>query len=174
MTFTDYVLDIVLIAIVIRQVRESRLDLRAVLLPVGICVFVCSHYLKALPTDGNDLLLIGGFAAVGVLCGAVSAAATRVRSDGGDHALIKAGWVAAGIWVASMGFRLGFAIWSSHGGSDDLTRFSIEHHITGGDAWTDALVLMAMGEVFVRTGLLVLRGRRVVAGRPATTTLVTV
>lgn len=165
MTTTDYFLDIALIAIVFRQIRESRLDLRAVLLPIGICVWVGAGYLKSLPTAGNDLLLIGALSAVGVSLGVLSGLATRVRRNAEGHALIKAGWVAAGAWVLGMGFRFGFALWAAHGGGPGLVRFSAAHAITGDDAWTDALVLMAFGEVFTRTAILVLRAR--ITARPA-------
>jgi hypothetical protein len=74
---------------------------------------------------------------------------------------VKAGWVAAGTWVLSMGFRFGFSLWVSHGGGPDLVRFSASHGITGGEAWTAALILMALGEVVVRTGLVWLRTTRI-------------
>jgi hypothetical protein len=166
MTFTDYILDILLIAIVFRQVRESRFDRRAILLPLGIAAIVCNSYLRAIPTAGNDLVLIISFTAVGVALGTISALATRVRADGGQHALVRASWLAAGVWVGSMGFRFAFSFWASHGGDAALGRFSVAHHITGGDAWTAALVLMAMGEVVTRTGLLFLRSQQVLAKQP--------
>jgi hypothetical protein len=160
MTFSDYLLDIALIAIVFRQIRESRFDLKMMLLPLIICGIVASQYLHGIPTASNDLILVVTFTAFGALCGLVSALATRIRRNAEGHVLIKAGWVAAGTWVLSMGFRLGFGIWASHGGAVSLARFSSAHHITSGDAWTAALVLMAIGEVVVRTGLLWLRASR--------------
>lgn len=167
MTTSDYILDIALIALVFRQIRESRLGWHAILLPLGICGVVGAHYLQSLPTAGNDLVLIVGLTVVGVVLGSVSALATRVRRDERGRALVKAGWVAAGAWVLGMGFRFAFSVWTSHGGAIDLARFSVRHDITSGAAWTDALVLMAFSEVFTRTGLLVLRARRARVGTPA-------
>ncbi len=160
MTLIDYLLDTVLVLLVVRQVRESRLDLRATLLPVGLAVGIGGSYLHGVPTSGNDLTLVVALTAVGVTLGLVSALATRVRSDGGRYPLVKAGWIAGGAWVAGMGSRFAFAFWASHGGAPQLARFSAEHHITSGDAWTAALVLMALGEVLVRTLVLVARGVR--------------
>jgi hypothetical protein len=60
-----------------------------------------------------------------------------------------------------MGSRFAFSFWASHGGAPDLARFSVAHHITSGDAWTAALVLMALGEVLTRTLILAVRGQRV-------------
>jgi hypothetical protein len=170
MSFTDYLLDSLLVLIVFRQLRESRLDKMAVLLPLGIAAIVCKSYLHSIPTAGNDLALIIGFTAVGVALGLISGLTTRVRADGGRYALVKAGWVAAGVWVLGMGFRFGFAIWASHGGAVTLGRFSANNGITSGNAWTAALVLMAMGEVIVRTGTLWLRGQRALTEAVTSTT----
>ncbi len=167
MTITDYVLDITLLAIVFRQIRESHFGWHMIALPVGICGWVGLHYLHSLPTAGSDLSLIVGFAGVGIALGLLSGWATRLRRDDSGRVLIRAGWIAAGAWVLGMGFRLGFAVWASHGGGDALARFSAGHSITSDSAWTDALVLMAFGEVFVRTGVLALRARRTVRTAPA-------
>jgi hypothetical protein len=161
MTFTDYLLDTVLVLLVVRQIRESRLDLRATLLPIGIAVAIGGSYLRGIPTAGNDLTLVALLTSVGVGLGLLSALTTRVRYDGGRYPLVKAGWVAAGAWVAGMGSRFAFLVWATHGGAADLGRFSQAHHITTGDAWTAALVLMALAEVLTRTLVLVARGRRV-------------
>jgi hypothetical protein len=164
MTLTDYLLDSALILVVLRQLRESRYDRRAVVLPLAIVAIVANSYLHAVPTAGSDLALIMGFSALGIALGAASGLATRVRADGGRYALVKAGTVAAGLWVLSMGFRMVFAIWaSSHEGGITLGRFSMQHHITSGDAWTAALVLMALGEVVTRVGVLYIRSRRAIA-----------
>jgi hypothetical protein len=161
MTFSDYLLDIALIAIVFRQVRESRFSPKMMVLPLAISVVVATQYLHGIPTTGNDLVLIVGFAAVGVIFGVISAMATRIRHDADGQPLVKAGWIAAGTWVLSMGFRLGFGMWASNGGATQLAHFSASHHITTGSAWTAALVLMAIGEVVVRTGLIWLRATRI-------------
>ena len=166
MTFSDYLLDTVLVLIVLRQVRESRLDRRAVLLPLIIVGVVANSYLHGIPTAGNDLELVAGFTAVGIAFGVISGLTTRVRTDGGKYALVKAGWVAAGVWVLGMGFRFAFAVWASHGGAAGLARFSADHAITSGEAWTAALVLMALGEVICRTATLWLRAQRALATQP--------
>jgi hypothetical protein len=73
---------------------------------------------------------------------------------------IKATVGAAALWVLSMGFRLGFAVWSSHAsGQSHLAHFSVDHDITTAQAWVVALILMAFGEVVVRLSTIVVRGR---------------
>jgi len=165
MTFTDYLLDTVLILLVVRQIREARLDRRAILMPLIIVGVVANSYLKTIPTSGNNLLLVGGLTLVGVTFGAISAANTRVRSDGGQYPLVKANAIAAGVWIFSMSARMAFAIWASHSGGATLYRFSVEHHLDR-NVWTAALVLMALGEVVTRTGLLAYRGYRTMQAQP--------
>ncbi|MCW2495921.1 hypothetical protein [Jatrophihabitans sp.] len=165
MTFSDYLLDTVLILLVVRQVREARFDRFAVLLPLGITAIVAHSYLHSIPTGGNNLILIAALTAVGVAFGTISALNTRVRSDGGRYPLVKANATAAGVWVFSMGSRMAFAIWASNAGGPSLYRFSVQHHLDR-DVWTAALVLMALGEVVTRTALLAYRGHRVQQVQP--------
>jgi hypothetical protein len=167
MTFIDYLVDSVLILIVLRQVREGRFDRRAIILPLVIVAVVADSYLHAIPTGGNDLLLIAGLAGVGVLLGTLSGLVTRVRADGGQYALVKAGWASAGLWVLGMGSRMAFAVWVANGGQDVVARFSEMHHITSAQAWTAALVLMAIGEVAARVGVLYVRGRQALVAHAA-------
>ena len=58
MTFTDYLIDISLIALVLVQVKSRRLTVKALLLPIGIVAYVAFTYLKGVPTAHNDLVLI--------------------------------------------------------------------------------------------------------------------
>jgi hypothetical protein len=113
-------------------------------------------------------MLIAGLTVVGITFGLISALATRVRTDGGRYALAKAGWIAAGVWVLSMGARFTFAVWASHSGGPHLYRFSIDHHLDI-KVWTAALVLMALGEVITRVGVLVYRSRAALASTPQVT-----
>ena len=99
--------------------------------------------------EGQVLLVLGLFG--GLL--------TRVRYASGN-VYIKATASAAVLWVLSMGFRLGFGVWSSHGsGGRHLISFSAAHDITSVQAWVTALIMMAFGEVIVRLGTIVIRGQ---------------
>jgi hypothetical protein len=169
MTFIDYVIDILLIAIVFRQMRARPLTAASVLLPVALVAVACLHYLKAFTPRGNDLLLIVVLAAAGIALGLLSGILTDVRRDAEGRVVARAGLLAAAAWVAGMGFRFGFAVWSTHGGAADVALFSMEHRITGEQAWTTALVLMAVGEVLARLGLLQLRRARLPLPRPPAT-----
>jgi hypothetical protein len=166
MTLSDYILDTVLVLLVVRQIRESRWDRRAVLLPLGITAFVGHSYLHTVPTGGANLWLVAGLTMLGAVFGTVSALTTRVRTDGGRYALVRASWIAAGTWVLSMGGRFAFALWASHGGGPTLARFTVHHHLSG-DVWVAALVLMALAEVVTRVGLVSYRAHRAVARQSA-------
>lgn len=159
MTFTDYLLNITLIGLVVLQIRGHRVTRARLLFPLVATVYVASQYLHSIPTAGDDLVLVVGFASVGAALGALAAMATTVRRDGAG-AFAKAGLVAALLWVLGIGARMSFALWVGHGGQSAVARFSALHHITSGAAWGAAFVLMAMAEVASRTGVLYLKARR--------------
>ncbi|MFC9589927.1 hypothetical protein ACFTUC_09095 [Streptomyces sp. NPDC056944] len=168
MTLTDWLVDIALILIVFRQLREGPLGPRSYLLPLGIVAFFASQYLHGLPTEGNDLVLVGVTAGVGAVLGIAGGIFTRIRSLNGAL-MIKAGAISAVLWVLGMGSRLAFQLWVDHGGADEVGRFSIEHRITSQQAWVTALLLMAVAEVVARLATIFVRSQRVArATRPAT------
>ncbi|MFE2147220.1 hypothetical protein ACFXA3_36750 [Streptomyces sp. NPDC059456] len=167
MNTTTWITDIALILIVFRQLREDALTAKSYLLPLGIVTFVGFSYLDTVPTGGNDLVLIGALMGVGAALGISGGVFTRIRRADG-HVLIKAGAVSAALWVIGMGARLGFQLWVDHGGAADVARFSMDHRITGSQAWVTALVLMALTEVVTRLATIFVRSRMVTgAQQPA-------
>jgi len=159
MTTTDYLMNIALIALVILQIRGHHVTRARLVFPLVATVFVASQFLHSIPTAGNDLVLIVGFAATGTALGAGAGILTTVRRDG-SSAFAKAGLVAAVLWMVGIGARMGFALWVGHGGQAVVTHFSVLHDITSGAAWGAALVLMAMAEVASRTVVLYLKTLR--------------
>ncbi|MEU8760187.1 hypothetical protein [Streptomyces sp. NPDC048659] len=160
MTLTDWLVDIALILVVFRQLREGRLGPKSYLIPLGIVSFFAFQYLDGIPTGGNDLVLIGTTVAIGTALGVAGGVYTRIRALDGEL-LIKAGAVSAILWVLGMGARLAFQLWVDHGGAADVGRFSVEHQITGAQVWVTALLLMAVAEVVSRLGTIYLRSRTV-------------
>ena len=156
MTTSDWILDSVLILVVLRQIRWSRIDLTTVLLPLGIVAFVAHKYLSPIPTSGNDLLVIAAFAALGTVLGITGGLTTHLRVDQGKVS-VRAGFVAASLWILSMGGRLAFVLWTEHGGGRTLMRFSEQHQITSVQTWVSALILMVLCEVATRVGTIVIR-----------------
>jgi hypothetical protein len=156
---TDWIIDIALVLVVFRQLREERLTIRTILLPLVIMGWAASNYLHGVPTAGNDVLLIAVFTVVGIAFGLFGGLLTRVRHSAGN-VYIKATAGAAALWVISMGFRMVFEIWASHSsGAAHIASFSAAHDITSGQAWVVALILMAFAEVIVRLGTIIVRGQ---------------
>jgi hypothetical protein len=158
MTFTDYLLDLSLIAIVFFQIRGRRITIPSMLIPLGIVAWAADNYLKGIPTSGNDLVLVAGCAAVGALLGIGSALFTSVTPDAQGFPVAKAGVVAAVLWVLGVGSRFAFQLYVTHGGQGAIERFSATHGITSSEAWTAALVLMALCEVVARVAIIAWRG----------------
>jgi len=161
MTTSDYLLNAAFVLLVLRQARERELDRRSVIVPLVLMFFVGAQYLHALPTAGNDLLLIVGLAILGLTLGLLGGVATHVRAGNGV-ALARVGWVAAALLLAGIGSRMTFAFAVEHGLGPAVRTFSIAHQI-GASAWPVALVLMALIEVGTRIAVVQIRGRRLVA-----------
>jgi len=168
MTITDYLINAIFVLVVARQARERELDRRSILVPLVLVFFVAQMYLHSIPTAGNDLVLIGLLAAVGLTLGIASGFATHVRA--GDHglAVARVGWLAATLLIAGIGSRMVFAFAVSHGLRSDIASFSIAHHISA-TAWPTALVLMAICEVTTRIAIVQLRGHKAMSDQTAVT-----
>jgi hypothetical protein len=98
MNLSDYVIDILLVALVLRQVRPRALTPRSVLLPIVLLAAAASQYLKGFPTTGNDLLMDAVLVVVGAAFGVMSGLTTKVYSDSSRRILCQAGLVAASAW----------------------------------------------------------------------------
>jgi len=161
MTPSDYLINAVFVVVVLRQARERRLDLRALVIPLVIVFFVAQRYVHSLPTAGNDLALVGLLTAVGLTLGLLCGFATHVRVRDGV-ALARVGRLAACLLIAGICTRMVFAFAVGHGAEPAIRDFSIAHHI-GAAAWPIALVSMALCEVTARLVTVQLRGRRLTA-----------
>ena len=159
MNTTGYIINGVLVLLVLRQIREHRLDRRGLVRPLALVGIAALEYLHSIPTAGNDLLLELGLAAAGATMGALCAFTTHLRIARGAP-LARAGFVAATLWVVGCGGRLAFAFGADHGLGPALRRFSVEHSITSASAWVTAFVLMALADVVTRVVVLHVRGRR--------------
>jgi peptidoglycan/LPS O-acetylase OafA/YrhL len=156
---TGYIISFILVLLVLRQIRETRLGLTSLVLPVVLVAGAAAYYLRSVPTAGNDIALDLTLAATGAALGIMCALATRMRRGSDGVALARAGWLAAILWIAGIGCRMGFAFFDDHGAGPAIARFSVAHRITSADAWVAALVIMALAEVITRLIVLRLRAR---------------
>jgi hypothetical protein len=162
MTLTDYLINGLFVLVVLRQTRERRLDARSVIAPLALVVFVATHYVRSIPTSGNDLTLMGALTGVGLTLGVVSGFATHVRVDHRGVQWAKVGWLAGLLLVTGISSRMLFVLALEHGAGPSIRDFSIVHHI-GAAAWPVALVSMALCEVSARIAVVHARGRRLAA-----------
>jgi hypothetical protein len=166
MTTADYLIDSALVLLVLLQVKERELTTRTFVRPIIILAIAVVNYLHGIPTSGNDLVLAGALALIGGLIGVASGVTVIFRSTDDGSVMFRAGWASAIFWVLGMGSRFAFAYWSSHGGMDSIARFSLHHSISGGNAWTVALLAMAVFEVIGRTVVMAARRRELADERP--------
>ena len=161
MTLTDYLLNGLLIALVIRQVHGRRITPMSLIWPLALVMYFGHTYLHAFPTAGNDLWLSLGGPIVGVTLGVLCGSFTRITPDPEGQPFAKAGLAAAALWIVGVGSRLAFELFATHGGGGAIARFSVNHDITTAAAWTTGLVLMSLAEVLGRNGVLGWRSYRV-------------
>lgn len=164
MTTFDYILDSALVLLVLLQINERPLTDRTLLRPlllVGLAVF---NYLHGIPTAGNDLVLVGSLALIGGLIGVASGQTVFIRRGPAGTVLARAGWASAFFWVLGMGSRFAFILWLTHSGAATIAEFSARHSITGQEAWTVALLAMAVCEVAGRTLVLATRRHQLAPG----------
>jgi hypothetical protein len=158
-----YLINALLILLVLRQIREHPLDLRALAVPVLAVAAAAVMFLHAVPGGGSDIALDLACVSAGAAMGAIGGLATRLRPGADGRPLGRAGVLAAGMWIAGVGARMVFYFAATHGAGPAIAAFSIAHHITGPAAWTAALVMMALADVLTRLAVVYLRGRRLTA-----------
>jgi hypothetical protein len=163
---TDYILDSLLVLLVLLQIKERPLTRRELLRPVVIVGVFVAIYLNGIPTAGNDLVLVSALGALGATIGIASGLAVRMRKNADGSVTGRGTWASAIFWVLGMGSRFAFLVWMSHGGVHTIERFSAQHSITSGEAWTAALLAMAVFEVLGRTAALAIRWQRLLVMTP--------
>jgi len=166
MTTTDYLINAVFVFVVLRQARERVLDVRSLLVPLAVVAYVAHMYVHSIPTAGNDLLLVGALASVGLALGVAGGYATHVRVDRDHVGYARVGWIAGILLIAGLSARMIF-VFAIHNGFEPAVRsFSIANDI-GAAAWPLALVSMAIIEVTARILVVQLRARRMGASLAA-------
>src|SRR5919197_2301669 len=124
MRTTDYLINAMFVLIVFRQSRERGLELRSVIVPLGIVAYVAHLYVRSIPTAGNDLVLIAALGSLGLALGVASGFATHVRAGENGLAVARVGWIAGGLLISRIGSRGGFSVWLSPGARDPGAGFS--------------------------------------------------
>ncbi len=161
MSTTDYLIDSALVLLVLLQIKERPLTDRTLIRPLIILGIAVVSYFNGFPTGGNDLVLVGTLALIGGAIGVASGQTVFMRRGENGEALARAGWASAFFWVLGMGSRFAFLVWINNGGKSTIASFSAHHSITSGEAWTVALLAMAVFEVLGRTAVMAYRRNQV-------------
>ena len=159
MTITDYLINALFVFVVLRQTRERRLDLRSFVVPLIVVFYVAHLYIHSIPTSGNDLVLVGALALVGLTLGILGGLATHIRLGQDGMPVARVGWIAGALLIAGISARMVFVFAVNNGLEPSVRGFSIAHHI-GAAAWPMALVAMALVEVTARLVAVQVRGQR--------------
>jgi hypothetical protein len=167
MTTTDYLIDSALVLLVLLQIKERPLTSKALIRPLVIVAIAVINYLHGIPTAGNDLVLVGILALLGLSIGVASGQTVSMRRGRAGEVLARAGWLSGFFWVLGMGSRFAFLVWINNGGAAAIGHFSAHHAITSGQAWTAALLAMAVFEVCGRSLVLAARRHQVERAVPA-------
>ena len=124
-----YLINALLILLVVRQIREHQLGLRALAVPVLAVAAAAVTFLHAVPGGGSDRTLDLLGTSAGAAMGAVGGLATRLRPGPGGRPLGRAGALAAGMWIAGVGARMIFYFAATHGaGRHRRLQHRVPHH----------------------------------------------
>lgn len=159
MSNLDWTLNLSILALMILTViGRRRVTPLTFLRPLVIVGAVGVYFLQGLPTAGNDVPLELAGVALGVVFGALASAASSVSRQGGQ-VTVQSGYAYALVWLSAIGLRVAFAQLATHHPAFGhwVMTFSVQHAITGADAWRAAFVLMALAMVVTRVALIALR-----------------
>ncbi|WP_045233733.1 hypothetical protein [Deinococcus pimensis] len=163
MTTFDWILNLTILAVMIFTVIGTRRVTAATFVrPLVIVCVVVTAFLRGVPTSGHDVALVLGFVGLGAVLGALSSAASRVLVREG-RVMVQAGAAYALVWLVAVGFRVAFVELATHSERFGrwLVTFSVQHQITGADAWRAAFVLMSLTMVVTRVALVAWRAHSV-------------
>jgi len=109
MSINTYLINALLVLLVVRQLREHQLDLRALAAPVLAVGAAAVMFLHSVPGGGNDIALELVVVAAGAAMSAIGGLATHLRLGADGRPLGRAGALAASVWIAGVGAWMAFA-----------------------------------------------------------------
>ena len=114
-TNSAYLINAILVLLVVRQIREHRLDLRILAVPVLAVGAAAILFLHSVPVRGNDIPLELICVSAGAVMGGLAGLATYLRRGSDGRGLGRAGWLAASLWITGVGARMAFVFVATHG-----------------------------------------------------------
>ncbi|WP_027483582.1 hypothetical protein [Deinococcus pimensis] len=159
MSTTDWIVNVsILVLMIVTVIGTRKVTLATFLRPLVIVGAAGVFFLQGLPTAGHDVQLELFGVLLGVIFGVLASAASKVRRAGAD-VVVQSGRAYALVWFAAIGLRVAFAQLATQNPSFGrlVATFSVQHQITGADAWRAAFVLMALAMVVTRVVLIAVR-----------------
>lgn len=129
MSTSTWIEILVILAIAVwTQMGRRAFTTRRIVLPFITSIVVGQSYLRAIPTEGNNVAAILLCVLAGAVFGLLLVAATRVERDG-SVLYTQAGAAYFVIWVLEIGSRVAFAYYAqSH--QMEVGRFLVRHHLS--------------------------------------------
>lgn len=151
MSSDQYLLNVALLGYILWSNLGTRVVTgRRFLIPLVIVAVAGTGYLRHLPALGNDRRLEMAGIVAGVVFGVIAASQVRAGRNAEGRVTTTAGAGFAALWILVIGGRMLFAYGAQHWFASAMTTFSIQHRISGADAWTAAFVLMALAMLATR------------------------
>ena len=153
-----------LVLLVLLQIKERKLTSRQLIRPLVILGVAVANYLHGIPDTGKRPAAGRVFAVVGGLIGVASGVTVIMHRKADGAVTFRSGWRSGLFWVLGMGSRFAFVYWSTHGGVMRSHASVPAIRSPSAEAWTAALLAMAVFEVCGRTATMALRWRGIDAG----------
>lgn len=164
MSLDDYLISLLMMSSVIRQLRGRPLTWFSLTWPVALVCWAAFQYFGGVPHHRADLILTTVLSGIGITlglsCGALSHIYVKPHSseqaahgESGD-VMVRSSGIAAALWVVGIGSRLAFGLFAEHGGGTDVASWSEHLGLTSMNTWGTALIAMSFLEVVGRTSLL--------------------
>lgn len=163
MSAIDWLLPLLLVQSVVRQLRGKQLSLFSLLWPIGLVTWAAITYIRGFPLRTADLALVVGCGLTGAVLGTLAGYFSHVYRRPDGQLMVRSTATTVVLWTLGTIGRLVFALYATNGGGPTIARFSTVNGLAVG-AWTSALTLMALAEVGGRTGVLI--PRALAARRP--------
>jgi hypothetical protein len=142
----------VLFAVLEADLGRRKISTFRVLRPLFLAAGIIPLFIAHPATSGNGEILEIALAGLGALLGVVAAGGLmKISFDQGSQRSVSTAGVAYGaFWVAVIGARLLFTYGANHWYGSQLGHWMVTNGITV-DAFTDALIFMALAMAVTRT-----------------------
>lgn len=159
MNFEEWIISLLLVAVVLRQIRGKRLTVFSLTWPIILILYAFFSYFTTIPSYKSDWILVLALMFIGLLLGLGCGISTQVYIQN-NTIKAKANFLAATLWIVGMASRIIFSIYVSQGGAKHIENISSKLHLHSYNTWAVALIFMALLEVLSRSFILYIRYRK--------------